>query len=73
LSGREVDVAYLVGMGATNREIAARLFVSAKTVEKHLAAIFDKLAVNRRSHVAAIVSQDPALRKRAERSVALAQ
>ena len=73
LSGREVDVAYLVGMGATNREIAARLFVSAKTVEKHLAAIFNKLAVNRRSHVAAIVSQDPALRKRAERSVALAQ
>ncbi len=67
LSGREVDVAYLIGMGATNREIAARLFVSAKTVEKHLAAIFDKLTVNRRSHVAAIVSQDPALRKRAER------
>ncbi len=73
LSGREVDVAYLIGMGATNREIAARLFVSAKTVEKHLAAIFDKLSVNRRSHVAAIVSQDPALRKRAEQSVALAR
>ncbi len=68
LSGREVDVAYLIGTGATNREIAARLFISAKTVEKHLAAIFEKLAVNRRSQVAAIVSQDPVLRRRASKT-----
>ncbi|GAA2807225.1 helix-turn-helix transcriptional regulator [Crossiella cryophila] len=49
LSRREGQVAHLVRLNHTNREIAAQLYVTAKTVEYHLANIFLKLGVaNRR-------------------------
>ncbi|HEY4276976.1 MAG TPA: LuxR family transcriptional regulator [Conexibacter sp.] len=48
LSGREREVAQLAAGGDTNRAIAARLFLSEKTVESHLASAFVKLGVNRR-------------------------
>ncbi|GAA2677167.1 MULTISPECIES: LuxR family transcriptional regulator [Actinosynnema] len=48
LSGREREVARLVGEGLTNREIAERLSLSAKTVEAHLARVFTKLGVRSR-------------------------
>ena len=53
LSPREAEVVALVAQGATNREIAQRLFLSEKTVERHLAHIFAKLGVSSRSAVAA--------------------
>ncbi|MBX9399328.1 AAA family ATPase [Streptomyces sp. TRM72054] len=40
---RERAVAHLVGRGKTNNEIAAELFISAKTVEYHLGHIYQKL------------------------------
>lgn len=48
LTARERDVALLVGRGLTNREIAAELFLSTKTVEYHLANIFPKIGIRSR-------------------------
>ena len=43
LTGREVEVLRLVASGATNREIAATLVISEKTVARHLSNIFGKI------------------------------
>src|SRR5205814_9898350 len=43
LSRREMEVAELVADGATNAQVAARLFISERTVESHVASIFNKL------------------------------
>jgi DNA-binding NarL/FixJ family response regulator len=45
LSQRELEVLELVATGATNREMAARLFISEATVKSHLLHIYAKLAV----------------------------
>ncbi|MDQ1426156.1 MAG: hypothetical protein QOD72_3654 [Acidimicrobiaceae bacterium] len=42
-------MASLVAQGLTNREVAAKLFVSHHTVSGHLRSVFIKLAIN--SHV----------------------
>lgn len=49
LSQREVEVLRLVASGKTNRTIAAELFLSEKTVARHLSNIFVKLGVMSRS------------------------
>ncbi|MFL5841193.1 MAG: AAA family ATPase [Thermoleophilaceae bacterium] len=56
LSAREHEIAELVAAGSTNREIAARLYLSEKTVERHMSHIFSKLGVRRRAEVAAQVT-----------------
>ncbi len=43
LTPREREIAWLIGSGASNRDIAARLMVGAGTVKAHLTAIFRKL------------------------------
>ena len=48
LTPAEQAVAHLVGTGRTNRQAAAELYVSVKTVEFHLRHIFDKLAIRSR-------------------------
>jgi len=53
LSKREEDVAHRVARGATNAQIAEDLAISVRTVEKHIAAIFLKLGLRKRSQIAA--------------------
>jgi DNA-binding CsgD family transcriptional regulator len=49
LSHRELEVLRLVAKGQSNREIAARLFISEHTVARHLSNIFNKLGVASRT------------------------
>ncbi len=49
LTGREVEVLRLVASGKTNKEIAAKLSLSDKTVARHLSNIFTKIDVTTRS------------------------
>ena len=49
LSPREREVLELVARGMTNRDIAGELFLSEKTVARHLSNIFTKLGVSSRS------------------------
>jgi DNA-binding CsgD family transcriptional regulator len=53
LTPTERQVADLVATGMTNREVAARLFASVRTVEGHLASIYRKLGIRSRSELAA--------------------
>jgi DNA-binding CsgD family transcriptional regulator len=53
LSPREVEVLRLVAAGRSNTEIAAELFLSEKTVARHLSNIFTKLDVSSRTAAAA--------------------
>ena len=54
LSNQEKRVLALVADGKTNKEIAAELKLSDKTVKNHLSNVFQKLQVTRRAHAAAI-------------------
>jgi DNA-binding CsgD family transcriptional regulator len=53
LTGTETKVAELAATGATNREIANRLFLSVKTVEANLSRVYRKLGVRSRTELAA--------------------
>ncbi len=51
LSERETDVLRLIALGHTNVEIAAKLFISVRTVETHRAHIQQKLGVSSRAEL----------------------
>ncbi len=53
LTTREVQVLALVAAGKSNRAIATELFLSEKTIERHLSNIFTKLGVGSRTAAAA--------------------
>jgi DNA-binding CsgD family transcriptional regulator len=53
LSKREVEVLRLLGEGLTNAEIAARLYISTKTVATHVGNVFAKLQLRNRAEAAA--------------------
>ncbi len=54
LTGRELEVLRLVAAGRSNRDIAAELFISAKTASVHVSNILAKLGVHTRVEAAAI-------------------
>ncbi|GGY03969.1 transcriptional regulator [Streptomyces djakartensis] len=58
LTERETQVAALVIKGHTNREVAATLFLSEKTVEYHLRRIYTKLSVRSRVELARCLAID---------------
>ena len=58
LTAREREVAELVASGLTNKEIAARLFVSKRTVDAHLEHILAKLSYVSRVQIAALVTRE---------------
>jgi DNA-binding NarL/FixJ family response regulator len=53
LSKREREITELVAEGLTNRQVAERLVLSERTVEGHIANIFNKLDVSSRSQITA--------------------
>ena len=59
LSDRERDVARLLAQGLSNREIAETLVLSRRTVETHVANIFNKLGFNSRAQVRQWVRDKP--------------
>jgi DNA-binding CsgD family transcriptional regulator len=57
ISSREADVLEMVADGMTNREIADRMFLSPRTVEKHVASLLIKTGVRRRAQLAGYFAQ----------------
>jgi NarL family two-component system response regulator LiaR len=49
ITPRELEILEAMAAGLSNREIAARLFVSENTVKTHAARLFDKLSARRRT------------------------
>jgi ATP/maltotriose-dependent transcriptional regulator MalT len=58
LTDREVQVLQLIAAGKANKEIAAQLQLSAKTVSRHLTNIFNKLGVTSRAAATAFAYQN---------------
>jgi DNA-binding CsgD family transcriptional regulator len=58
LTLQELHVALKVSEGATNREAAAALFLSPKTIEAHLSRIYSKLGIRSRTELAHRFAQD---------------
>lgn len=58
LTMRELDVLRLVAEGASNREAATMLGVSAKTVEAHLSSVYGKLRVRSRTEAVVTAVRD---------------
>jgi DNA-binding NarL/FixJ family response regulator len=53
LTERERDIAALVAEGRTNKQVAAALFLSEKTIEHYLSRVYTKLGVRSRGELAA--------------------
>jgi len=49
LSAREREVLILASKGFSSKEVAARLFISERTVQTHLASIYDKLGAKNKT------------------------
>ncbi|GAA1104514.1 LuxR family transcriptional regulator [Nocardiopsis metallicus] len=57
LSPQQLRIARHVAGGATNREVAARLFLSTRTVDHHLRNIYSKLGIRSRVELSRLVGQ----------------
>jgi DNA-binding CsgD family transcriptional regulator/tetratricopeptide (TPR) repeat protein len=58
LTSRELEIARLVAQGASNPEIAQLLFLSRKTVERHVSNLLSKLAVKNRAELASRLAKE---------------
>lgn len=57
LTRRELDILSALSHGLTDREIAQRLFISVRTVQSHMAHIYEKLHVHSRTEAALFAVQ----------------
>jgi len=64
LTEREVEVLRLIAAGMTNNEIAGELFLSAKTVSRHLSNIFTKIDVTSRAAATAFAFEHHLVERR---------
>ena len=55
LTSRERDIATLAAQGESSKAIAARLFLSVRTVNNHLQSVYSKLGVTGRGQLAGVV------------------
>jgi DNA-binding NarL/FixJ family response regulator len=56
LTARELEIAELVARGDSNPEIAERLFLSRKTVERHVSNILGKVGVRNRAELSGVLA-----------------
>jgi DNA-binding CsgD family transcriptional regulator len=61
LTPQELQVALAVGEGHTNRDVAAALFLSPKTIEYHLGNVYRKLDVRSRAQLAHLLAREGSL------------
>ena len=54
ITPRELEVLQLIAEGLSNKEMAARLFVSENTIKTHTSRVFDKLGASRRTQAVQI-------------------
>ncbi|MGC4880349.1 AAA family ATPase [Micromonospora sp. DT43] len=59
LTGQQLRIAQLVAEGATNREIAIRMFLSTRTVDHHLRNVFHRLGIRSRTELARTFAAEP--------------
>jgi DNA-binding CsgD family transcriptional regulator len=57
ITPRELEILSLIAQGLSNREIAARLYVSENTVKTHCSRAFDKLGARRRTQAVQLGKQ----------------
>jgi DNA-binding CsgD family transcriptional regulator len=57
VTSREMDVLLLVAQGLTNRQIAEELYLSPKTVERHLTSLFTRTPATARGELGALLQQ----------------
>lgn len=68
LTARELEIAELIAEGLSNRQIAARLTISVRTVETHAQHILTKLGFRSRTQIASWVAQQHAIGRAPRRS-----